>query len=58
MIPTWAFNESIKIGFECKYVLVITCLRGRFGINCARVYFENFEIAQVKRGQFQDFQKS
>ena len=40
MIPTWAFNESIKIGFECKYILEITCLRGRFGINCPSVFWK------------------
>ena len=37
-------------------VLVITCLRGRFGINCPSVFLKNFEIA--REGQFQNFRKS
>ena len=29
-----------------------------FGINCPSAFFENFEMARVKREQFQNFQKS
>ena len=36
-------------------VLVITCLRGRFGINCPSVFLKIFEIA--REGQFQNFRK-
>ena len=38
-------------------VLVITCLRGKFGINLPSSLFWNFEISPVKRGRFQNFQK-
>ena len=39
-----------------KLVLVITFLRGRFRINCPSANFENFDIALVNRGQFQNFE--
>ena len=46
--------------YNCKlyFVLVITYLRVRFGINCPSEYFEKFEIAQVNWGRYQHFQKS
>ena len=40
-----------------KLVLVITCLRGKFGINLPSALFLNFEISRVKRGRFQNFKK-
>ena len=42
---------------ELKLVLVITYLGGRFRINRPSA-LENFEFAQIKRGQFQNLQKS
>ena len=50
-------NLNWQLEVPLKLVLVITCLRGRFVINCP-VHFGNFEMAWVKRGQFQSFQKS
>ena len=37
------------------FVLVITCLRGKFGINLQSSLFWNFEISRVKWGRFQNF---
>ena len=40
-----------------RFVLVITCLRGEFGINLPSSLFWYFEIFRVKRGRFQNFKK-
>ena len=40
------------------YVLLLTCLGGRLGINRRSAFLRMFEISGVKRGQFQNFQKS
>ena len=40
-----------------KFILVITCLRGKFGINLLSSLFWNFEMFRVKRGRFQNFRK-
>ena len=41
-----------------KLVLVITYLGGLFWDKLSECIFENFEIVRVKRGQFQNYQKS
>ena len=41
-----------------QFVLVIACLGGKFGINCSNAFFENIEIARVKREQFKNFTES
>ena len=41
-----------------QLALVITCLGRQFEINSLSCIFENFDIAQMKREEFQDFPKS
>ena len=35
-----------------KFVLVITCLRGKFGINLPNSFFNKFKISKNERGKF------
>ena len=56
----FGFVESVKfvLVITClvgRFVLVITCLGGQFWDKLPEWIFENFEIARVKRGQFQIF---
>ena len=46
----------IYVELLVQLVLVITCLGGQFGINCPSAFLKIFVL--VKRGQFQNFQKS
>ena len=38
-------------------VVVVTCLREKFGINLPNSLFWNFKISRVKRGRYSKFQK-
>ena len=54
-LPFFPISGGIKR--EHWLVPVITCLRGKFGINLPSSLFWNFEISQEKRGRFQNFKK-
>ena len=60
---SWRCYTYIKYHrYYCIYipqmlVLVITCLRRKFGIHFPSSLFLNFEISRVKRRRFQNFKK-